>query len=110
MFTHRGHTHECACASAHVIKGSLIYGRFLLTFAVNILQLTTSSKGYVLFMFTNHACERACVSAPVVTHSIVFGRILFKFIWAQVTPRTRVCERACTRARVRAYNRTPEVT
>jgi hypothetical protein len=58
MFTHRGHTHERACACAHVIKCSLIYGRFLLKCAMNI-QLTTSSKGYVLFMFTHHACERA---------------------------------------------------
>jgi hypothetical protein len=94
MFTHRGHTHERACASAHVITCSLIYGRFLLKFAVNILQLTTSSKGYVLFMFTHHA----------VTHSIIFGRILFKFdghilqmttiyiACASVRGRARVCE------------------
>jgi hypothetical protein len=43
MFTHRGHTHERACASAHVIICSLIYGRFLLTFAVNILQLARAT-------------------------------------------------------------------
>jgi hypothetical protein len=68
MFTHSGHTHERACACAHVITCSLIYGRFLLKRAVNILQLTTSSKGYVLFMFTHHAhaCELACVSALVL--------------------------------------------
>jgi hypothetical protein len=34
--------------SARVIKRPLIYGRFLLTFAVNILQVTSSSMGYVL--------------------------------------------------------------
>jgi hypothetical protein len=38
MYTHRGHTHERACASAHVITCLLIYGRFLLQFAVNILH------------------------------------------------------------------------
>jgi hypothetical protein len=105
MFTHRGHTHERARASAHLINCSLIYGRLLLKFAVNILQLTTSSKGYVLFMFTHHACEPARVSARVVTHSIIFGRILFKcdgHILQMTTsypacPRVRacVCERAC---------------
>jgi hypothetical protein len=52
IFTHRGHTHERVCASALVINCSLIYGRFLLKFGVNILHLTTSSKGYVRFMFT----------------------------------------------------------
>jgi hypothetical protein len=48
---------------------------------VNILQFATSSKGYVLFMFTlrAHACKRACASAGVIKHSIIFERILFKF-------------------------------
>jgi hypothetical protein len=120
MLAHRGHTHERACATAHMIKCSLIYGRFPLKFAVNILQLTPNIKGCVLFMFMHHACERACVSARVVTHSIIFGQILFKFDGhiLQMTTRyiacTRVracvCERACASARVRAYNRSPEVT
>jgi hypothetical protein len=81
MFTHRGHTHERVCASAHVIKCPLIYGRFLLKCAVNILQITRSIKGYVLFMFTHHAhaCERACASERGVKHSIIFRRIIFKF-------------------------------
>jgi hypothetical protein len=35
---------------ARVIKRSLIYGRILFKFAVNILQITTCSMGYVLFM------------------------------------------------------------
>jgi hypothetical protein len=68
IFTHRGHTRERACATARVINCSLIYGRVLFKFGVNILHLTTSSKGYVLFMFTHHAhaCERACASTRVV--------------------------------------------
>jgi hypothetical protein len=68
------------CASASVINCSLIYRRFLFKFAVKILKITTSSKGYVHFMFTYHAHpgERACASACVVKHSIIFGRILFK--------------------------------
>jgi hypothetical protein len=96
---------ERACARACVIKHSLNYEPILLTFAVNILQLTTSSKGYVLFMFTHHACKRACVSVRVVTHSIIFGRILFKFdghivqmttsYTACMRLRACVCERAC---------------
>jgi hypothetical protein len=61
MFTHSGHTRERTCTSARVINCSLIYGRFLFKFGVNILHITTS-KGYVLFMFTHraHAYERAC--------------------------------------------------
>jgi hypothetical protein len=95
MFTHRAHACECACARACVIKHSLNYEPILLKFAVNILQLTASSKGYVLFMFTHHACERACVSARVVTHSITFGRILFKFDGhiLQMTTSYTVCTR-----------------
>jgi hypothetical protein len=87
------------------MKHSLNYEPILLQFAVNILQLTTSSKGYVLFMFTHHACERACVSARMVTHLIIFGRILFKCyghilqMTTSYTACTRVracvCERAC---------------
>jgi hypothetical protein len=58
-----------ACARACVIKHSLIYGPTLFKFAVNILQITTSSMGYVLFMFVSR----------LVKHSLIFGRILFKF-------------------------------
>jgi hypothetical protein len=39
-------------ARACVIKHPLIYGPILFTFAVNILQITKSSKGYLLFMCT----------------------------------------------------------
>jgi hypothetical protein len=53
MFKHRGHAHERACANARVINCSLIYGRDLFKFAVNMLQITTSSKGNVLFMFSH---------------------------------------------------------
>jgi hypothetical protein len=86
-----------------------------LKFAVNILQLTTSSKGYILFMFSHHAhvWERACVSARVVTHSNIFGRILFKFdghilqMTTSYTACTRVracvCERASIQQTPRGY-------
>jgi hypothetical protein len=60
------------CVRARVIKRSPIYGRILFLFAVNILHITTSSMGYVLFIFTHraHACERACASARVVKYCI----------------------------------------
>jgi hypothetical protein len=50
--THRGR--------ALLINCSLIYGPFLFKFDVNILHITTSNNGYVLFMFTHrtHGCER----------------------------------------------------
>jgi hypothetical protein len=56
-----------ACASARVINCFLAYGRFLFKFTVNILQITISSKGYVLFIFMHcaHVCEGACASARV---------------------------------------------
>jgi hypothetical protein len=120
MFTHRGH----ACVSACVINCSLIYGRFLFKFAVNILQITTSSKCYVLFMFTHRAhaceseCESACSSARVVKHSIIFRRILFKFdghillmttsyerVCASVRMRARVCECVCAIKRSLIFER-----
>jgi hypothetical protein len=75
----------CTCkrasASACVITHSLIYGRILFKFAVNILQVTSSSMGNVLFMFTHraHACERACATERVVKHSLIYGPTLFKF-------------------------------
>jgi hypothetical protein len=66
MYTHRAQACERACAIARVIKCSiarviketLIYGRIIFTFAVNILQVASSSMGYVLFMFMHraHAC------------------------------------------------------
>jgi hypothetical protein len=64
IFTHRGNTRERACASARLINCSLIYGRFHFRFGVNILHLTPSSKGYVLFMFT-HRTARLRASARV---------------------------------------------
>jgi hypothetical protein len=51
-------------AWSHVINCSLIYGRFLFKFGMNILHLTTSSKGYILFMFT-HRTARMRASARV---------------------------------------------
>jgi hypothetical protein len=65
MFTHRTHACERPCARARVIKRSLIYGRILFKFAVNILQITSSSMDYVLSMFTHraHACGRVCERA-----------------------------------------------
>jgi hypothetical protein len=62
-FTHRWH----ACASARMINCSLIYGRFFFKFPVNILHITTSSKGNVLIMSKHHvhACESVCASVRV---------------------------------------------
>jgi hypothetical protein len=67
-------------ARARMIKRSLIYGRIFFKFAVNILQVTSISMGYVLLIFTHcarvreHVCESAWLK-----HSLIFGRILFKF-------------------------------
>jgi hypothetical protein len=82
MFTNRGHACERARPSACVIKtytyrltdslqicwahttnSHTLHGlhtyMLLFKFAVSILHITTSSKGYVLFMFTQpHTCER----------------------------------------------------
>jgi hypothetical protein len=82
MFTHR----KRACARACMIKYSLIYGPILLTFAVNILKITSSRMGYLLFMFTHcaHTCKCARASAWL-KHSLIFERILFKFCWAHTT-------------------------
>jgi hypothetical protein len=76
MFTHCAH----ACVRVCVIKHSLIYGPILFKFAVNILQITTSSMGYVLVMLTHraHVYQRARASAWL-KHSLIFGRIFFKF-------------------------------
>jgi hypothetical protein len=60
MFTHCAHACERACAWLSI---RLTMETILLKFAVNILQLTTSSKVYVVFMFTHHACERVWVRA-----------------------------------------------
>jgi hypothetical protein len=49
------HAYERACATERVVKHSLIYGPTLFKFAVNILQITTRSIGYVLFMITHCA-------------------------------------------------------
>jgi hypothetical protein len=59
--THRAHACERACATERVVKHSLIYGPTLFKFAVNILNVTSSSMGNVLFMITHraHACVRA---------------------------------------------------
>jgi hypothetical protein len=70
MFTHRAHACERACERAGMIKHWLIYRPILFKFkfSVNILQITTSSMGYLLFMFTHHAhaCERERASARLV--------------------------------------------
>jgi hypothetical protein len=69
------------CASARVIKSFLIYGQIHLTFAVNILHITTNSMSCVRLMFTHcvHACERACARVRVIKCSLIYGRIFFKF-------------------------------
>jgi hypothetical protein len=71
---------ERACASERVINCSLIYGRFLFKFGVNILHITISSMDYVHFMFSHRMCAGARVRARAwLKHSLIFGRIFFKF-------------------------------
>jgi hypothetical protein len=72
MFTHRARACVRTCARACVIKHSLIYRPILFKCAVNILQITASSMGYLLFMFTHRA-------HAWLKHSLIFGRILLKF-------------------------------
>jgi hypothetical protein len=83
MFTHRAHPYERACASARVVKHSILFGRILFKFDGHILQMTTSYMGYILNMFKNrvHACvcKRACASARVIKRSLISERILSKF-------------------------------
>jgi hypothetical protein len=58
----------------------LIYGRILFKFAVHILQITPSSMGYLLFIFTHRTHGvHVCASARVVKHSLIFGQILCEF-------------------------------
>jgi hypothetical protein len=99
-----------------VITHSVIYGQIVFRFAVNILQVTSSSKGYVLFMFTHraHVCERAYARARVINCSLTYGRFLFKFAVniLQITisskgyvlfmfmHRAHVCDGACASAHV----------
>jgi hypothetical protein len=102
--------HNVHAPRTSVTKHLLNYEPILLTFAVSILQRTTSSKAFVLFMFTHHACERACVSARVVTHSIIFGRILFKFDGhiLQMTTSYTACASVHVRARVCEHTTDPQ--
>jgi hypothetical protein len=62
----------CMRASAHTIKRSIIYERILFKFAVNRLQIATSSMGCIVFMFTDrvHMCEWA---------RVCFVRFIFQF-------------------------------
>jgi hypothetical protein len=55
LVTHSVYACKRASACACVITHSLIYGWMHFKFAVNILQITTSSMGYVLFMITHCA-------------------------------------------------------
>jgi hypothetical protein len=107
------------CASARVVKHSLIFGRILFKFAGHKLQRTTSCMSYILIMFTHHAyaCEHACASACVIKLSLIYGRILFKFVVNRLhittsrmgyvlfmctRVRARMCERVCASEFVRA--------
>jgi hypothetical protein len=97
-----------------MITHSLINGPILYKFAVNILQVTSSSMGSVLFMFTHraHACEHACATERVVKHSLIYGPTLFKFavnilqittssmgyVLFMITHHAHACERARVRA------------
>jgi hypothetical protein len=89
--------------------------RFFFKFAVNILQITTSSKGYVHVHAPGahvqaRVCERACAGLNIQlsldgfssnwmgTHYTCYmGYILIMF-----KHRVHACERACASERVRA--------
>jgi hypothetical protein len=80
---------ERACASACVINCSIIYGRFL--FGVNILQITTSSKGY-----------DACASERATNDHKLHGIHTYHVKAPRVRVRACVCECTCASASVRA--------
>jgi hypothetical protein len=73
--------------------------------AVNILQITTSSMGYVLFMITHraHACERAVKTSLDGFSSNLLGTY---YRWPQVKWATHLSSRtAVTRASARVWVR-----
>jgi hypothetical protein len=74
MFTHRARAYEHVCASARVVKHSIIFGRILFKCDGHILQMTTSYMGYILNM-----CTRVCARARVIKRSLISERILSKF-------------------------------
>jgi hypothetical protein len=109
IFTHR----ERECASARVINCTLIYGRFLFKFVVNIIHLTTSSQGYVLVMFTHRTASTRVQALAWFTSQLSLDGLSSNLMgtyykWAQVTWDTYlscsitacVCERACASASV----------
>jgi hypothetical protein len=95
---------------------SLIYGRFLFKFAVYILQITTSSKGYILFMFTHRVRARAWLNIQLTLDGFSSNLMGIYYKWQQITwdtyvlcsstaymrasERACVCERACADSRI----------
>jgi hypothetical protein len=74
MFTLRVHACERVCVSVRA-RGSAfayIFGRIIFKFAGNILQLTTSSMSYVLFMFT-HRIQACVIPYPNSAHQYTFA-------------------------------------
>jgi hypothetical protein len=62
-------TRACLC--------SFIFGRIISQFVENILRITTSCMGYVMFMFTHRASVWSCVWWSV---RLSFGHILSKLL------------------------------
>jgi hypothetical protein len=71
MFPHHAYACERACASARVVKHSIIFGRIIFKLAGHMLKMTTSYMGYILIMFTyrGHARERTRASLRVINCS-----------------------------------------
>jgi hypothetical protein len=65
----RARARMCESMREHMINRSPMYGQILFKLAVNILQITTSSIVYVLFMSMHRAHK----------HVLIFRRFLFKF-------------------------------
>jgi hypothetical protein len=94
-----------ARVQARVTNCSLIYRRFLFIFGMNILHITTSNKGYVLFMFTHRA--HAWFNSQQSLNGFSSNLMSTYYKWPQVTwdtywlylitacMRACVCERAC---------------
>jgi hypothetical protein len=82
MFTHREYAYERACASERDATFNNLWTDSLQICGEHILQVTSSSIGYVflIFMHRARARARACVRAGAwLKYSLIFGMILFKF-------------------------------
>jgi hypothetical protein len=90
---------ERACASARVVKRSLIFGQNLSKLSENILQITTSCMGYVFVIFTGlnaHVVKSSLIFIPILSKcgkNMVRGTIIYMgYVLTLLTCRARVFE------------------